>query len=139
VAAIEFALLAPVLLFLFGGMADLGFSLRCQGLLAGAVASGAQYAFNTGAGVSAATVKQVVQGGSSLSGVSATVSGPGLFCVSGSPAALVAAGSGQTCADGSAPGTYLTISGTYIYTKLLPFESWFLNPTLTQTVSVRLQ
>jgi Flp pilus assembly protein TadG len=138
-AAVEFAILAPLLLFLLGSLADLGLSLRCQGLLAGAVASGAQYAFNTGSAVSAASVKQMVQGSSTLTGMSATISGPALYCVTGSPAKLVAAVVGQTCSDGTAPGTYLTISATYHYTQLLPTQSLFMSPNLTETASVRLR
>ena len=128
-----------MLLFLLGSLADLGISLRCQGLLAGAVASGAQYAFDTGSAVSAASVKQMVQGSSSLTGVSAAIAGPALYCVTGSPAKLAAAVAGQTCSDGTAPGTYLTISATYLYTQLLPSQSSFMNPTLSETASVRLQ
>nr|WP_294505534.1 TadE/TadG family type IV pilus assembly protein [uncultured Rhodopila sp.] len=138
-AAVEFAILAPLLLFLLGSLADLGFSLRCQGLLAGAVASGAQYALNTGAAVSAVSVKQMVQGSSSLIGVSATITGPALYCVTGTPAKLATATAGQTCSDGGAPGTYLTISATYLYSQLLPLQSSFMNPSLSETASVRLQ
>ncbi len=138
-AAVEFALLAPLLLFLLGSLADLGLSLRCQGLLAGAVASGAQFAFNTGPAVGAAAVKQMVQGSSSLVGVSATITGPALYCVTGSPAKLATAVVGQTCSDGTAPGTYLTISATYLFTQLLPSQSSFMNPSLSETASVRLQ
>ncbi len=138
-AAVEFAILAPLLLFLLGALADLGFSLRCQGLLAGAVASGAQYAFDTGSAVSAASVKQMVQGSSSLAGVSARITGPALYCVTGNPATLATATAGETCSDGTAPGTYLTISATYHYNQLLPSQSSFMNPTLAETASVRLQ
>jgi Flp pilus assembly protein TadG len=138
-AAVEFAILAPLLLFLLGSLADLGISLRCQGLLAGTVASGAQYAFDTGSAVSAASVKQMVQGSSSLTGVSATITGPALYCVIGTPAKLAPAIAGQTCSDGTAPGTYLTISATYLYRQLLPSQSSFMNPALTEAASVRLQ
>ncbi len=137
-AAVEFALLAPVLVSLIGGLTDYGLSLRCEGLLAGAVASGAQYAFVVGSSITATAVKQMVQGSSTLTGISATVTGPALYCVSGSPAALVTAIAGQTCSDGTAPGTYVIISATYVYTQLLPQLSTYMNPTLTQTATVRL-
>jgi hypothetical protein len=39
--------------------------------------------------------------------------------MAGSPAKLATATAGQTCSDGTAPGTYLTISATYVYTQIL--------------------
>ncbi len=139
VAAIEFAIIGPMLLIALGGVTDLGLSIRAQSRLSAGVASGAQYAFKVGAAVTAASVKSMVQASAGLSGVTATITGPSLYCVSGSPAALVAGVAGTACADGTQPGTYVKIVGTYTYTQLIPGYSAFLNPTLTQSVTVRLQ
>lgn len=139
VAAVEFAICAPLLLFTFGGVADMGLSLRYQERLAQAVANGGQYAFKVGPTVTASSVQSMVQASSGLSGVSAVVSGPSLGCASGSPATLVAGTAGHACADGTQPGTYITITATVTYTQILPHISTFISPTLQQSEIVRLQ
>lgn len=138
-AALEFALVGPALVALLGGTADLGLSTVCRNQLAEAVADGAQFAFKTGATITAATVQNMVQAASGLSGVTAVVTGPALYCVGGSPATLTSSTAGQTCSDGTAPGTYLTISASYTYQQLMPLSSTFLNTTLQQSATVRLQ
>ena len=138
-AALEFAIVGPLLVILLGGAADLGLSTVCRNQLSQAVANGAQFAFKSGATVPAGTVQNMVQASSGLSGVTAVISGPALSCVGGSPATLTSATAGQTCADGTAPGTYLTISASYTYQKLMPLSSTFLNTALRQSATVRLQ
>jgi Flp pilus assembly protein TadG len=138
-AALEFAIVGPMLVAMLGGAADLGLSTVCRNQLAQAVGNGAQFAFKTGATVSAAAVQSMVQASSELSGVVASVTGPALFCVGGSPAILTASSAGQTCPDGTAPGTYLSISAHYTYPQLMPLSSTFLNTALQQTATVRLQ
>ena len=138
-AALEFAIVGPALVALLGGAADLGLSTVCRNQLAQAVADGAQFAFKTGATVTAATVQNMVQAASGLSGVTAVVAGPAYDCVSGSPAKLTASTAGTTCADGAAPGAYLTITASYTYQQLMPLSSTFLNTTLQQSATVRLQ
>jgi Flp pilus assembly protein TadG len=138
VSALEFALFAPMLMMIFGGVTDLGLSIACQSQLDQAVANGAQYAFKVGATVTASQVQSMVQAASGLSGVSATVSAPILRCVIGSPAALTTGTTGVACSDGTQPGTYLTISASYTYTQILPLLSNFVNTKLQQSATVRL-
>ncbi len=138
-AALEFAIIGPVLVTMLGGAADLGLSTVCRNQLALAVANGAQFAFRSGATVTAATVQAMVQASSGLAGVAAAINGPALACVSVTPATLTGASSGQTCPDGTAPGLYLTISARYTYQQLMPLSSTFLNTTLQQSATVRLQ
>ena len=139
VAALEFALIGPVLLIMIGGMVDLGLSVRARSHLAQGLTSAAQYAFKVGASVTAASLTSMVQGASGLSGVTVVVTGPGLYCVSGSPAALVSGTLGVACGDGTQPGTYVKIAATYTYVQITPLLSKFLNTSLQQNVTVRLQ
>ena len=138
-AALEFAIVGPVLVALLGGAADLGLSTVSRNQLATAVADGAQFAFKAGATITAATVQNMVQASGGLTGVTAVVTGPALYCVGGSPATLTAATAGQTCSDGTAPGTYLTITASYTYQQIMPLSSTFLNTNLQQSATVRLQ
>jgi len=139
VAALEFAVIGPLLLLIFGGLTDMGLATRCKSQLAQAVASGAQYAFKVGPTVTAASVQSMVQASTTLSGVVATVSGPKLGCVSGSPATLGGGTAGTACSDGTQPGTYVVIAATYTYNEIMPLVSTFMSTALQQSVTVRLQ
>jgi Flp pilus assembly protein TadG len=138
-AAIEFAIACPTVLIMFGGLADFGLALWDKTMLANAVAQGGYYAAVTGTSVSATTVKTLVQGASKLSSVSATVSGPACYCITGSPLALAAATCNSTCTDTTTAGYFVQIRATYTYNSLLPFYSKLNNPTLVEQTIVRLK
>ena len=138
-AAIEFAFACPTVLLLFCGMADYGMALWDKSMLANAVAQGGYYAFLTGTSVSGTTVQTMVQRASKLSGVSATVTGPACYCITGSPLALSSATCGATCADGTTVGNFVKIVATYTYSSILPAYSTLNNPTMTEQTIVRLK
>jgi Flp pilus assembly protein TadG len=137
VAALEFALTAPFLLILLGGVTDFGFALWDKAKLADAVAIGAQYAYlNAGTG-SASSVQTLVGTTSGLSGSSVSVTGPTSYCLAGTPPALVSPTT--PCADGTAPGKYMTITASYAYPAILPAYSMLSGKTLTESATVRIQ
>lgn len=139
VAAIEFALITPVLLLMLGSLADFALAFRTRGLLASSVAQGAQYAFLVGPTVAAADVQSVVEQPMALPPADVTVTGPACACLSGTPAAPTPTPCSQTCPDQTLPGTYLTISAHYTYAPLLPVYSGLANPVLAESATVRLQ
>ncbi|MBB2175812.1 TadE/TadG family type IV pilus assembly protein [Gluconacetobacter johannae] len=152
VAAVEFALMAPMLLLITAGLSDFPFALWDRIVIASAVESGANYAFaveqnETGnnASVSVVDVGNAVRAASSLTNLTVTVSPPATYCVSSgtgqaSHATVLTSGpSGSTCADGQKPGLYMTISATYQYAPLLPVYGLLAQTTLGDTVTVRLQ
>ena len=139
VSSIEFALACPTMLLLFCGLADFGLALWDKSMLANAVAQGAYYSFLSGTSVSSTTVKTFVQGASKLSGVTANVTGPACYCMTGFPAALATATCGSTCSDSTIAGYYVQITATYTYSSILPAYSTLNNPTLTEKTIVRLQ
>jgi Flp pilus assembly protein TadG len=151
IAAVEFALVVPVLLLLLGGVADFGLLMMGRSQLANGIAQGVQYALLIGPGVPAATVSSVVATGSARSGISATVTveitGPVCYCVSGQPAALSGSSTALsatytctgTCPDAKTPGVFLIIAANYTYRSLMPLYSHLANPTVAQTVTVQLQ
>jgi Flp pilus assembly protein TadG len=154
VAAVEFALLAPILMMILAGAADFGFREWSRSCLANAVAQGAYYAFLTGPTVSTTTVNSLVTNASSLAGVSVnTIAAVACYCPTGTPAVLGSAVTPCTkaCpADGTLPagilpGKYIVITASYRQTPLIPFASnntllkTTTQQTITETATVRLQ
>jgi hypothetical protein len=152
VAALEFALVAPMLLLLLGGVADFGLFFAGRSQLANGLAQGVQYALRQGPSVSTATVQNIVREGSSLAGVrlpvNVAVAGPECSCTSGFPASLTRMGPVNTadytcpgtCPTGSAqPGIYMQIVATYNFQPLMPLYSRLTSPVNLQAATVRLQ
>jgi Flp pilus assembly protein TadG len=151
-AAIEFAIVAPMLLLLLGGITDFGLLMAGKSKLANGVAQGADYAMLQGPSVTNANVKAMVQAGALRSGLTPTVTvvvtGPACYCVAGFPAALVtpsaALSPSFTCTgtcpgQEAAPGAFVVITATYLYPALMPFYSQIANKTVTEAVTVRLK
>ena len=141
VAAIEFAIAAPVLLLMLAGAIDFGFREWSRSCLANAVAQGTYQAFLTGPSVTPASIKTMVQGDSSLTGVTVQqIGAPASYCPSGSPATLgTAVTAGSACPDGTTAGVYVTITATYTPATFLPYYSGLGGKTLTESATVRLQ
>ena len=161
VAAVEFAIIAPVLMMLLGGVTDFGLVKFGKSQLANGVAQAVQYALLQGAGVSAANIRAMVQAGAIRAGlapvVTVTVTGPKCYCVSGTPATLAAvppptALSGSNTCTGTcplpevAPGAFVVITASFVYVPLMPFYSQMASmalsgtvTTVSETVTVRLQ
>ena len=138
VAALEFALTAPILLIVLGGTVDFGIANYTRTALANAVSVGAEYALLTGSGVVGNNVKTLVQSSSFVSGVTATVTGPACYCVTGSAPTMSTATCNSACSDGSTAGSYIIISATYTYSGLLSSYSYPSGFTLTESATVRL-
>jgi Flp pilus assembly protein TadG len=149
-AALEFSLIAPVLLIVLGGIVDLGLATIGRSRLANGLAQAVQQSLAAGPGISAAAVRTLVQDGARRSGlaepVTVTVSGPACYCISGSPAALGASapispantctGACPTPAHG--PGAFITITASFTYTPIVPLYSTISSRTVSQTVTARL-
>lgn len=148
VAALEFALVCPLLLLLFGGLVDLGMTVWSESCLANAVAQGAQFAYRTqqtGTNVTQMQIRTFVQQVSTLSGVDASsTTAPAYYCLNttASPPTLDASASGATCAtptyDGSKAGLYVHIIATYTQSAQFPLFTYMVNKTVTESTWVRL-
>ena len=91
VAAIEFALVSPMLLAFIGGLVDFGLALADRSRLAGAVAQGAQYAYLNPTTVTTSAIQAIIVASASLPGMTASnvsVTGPSFFCVAPPPPTL---------------------------------------------------
>ncbi len=141
VAAVEFAVASPLLLMLLAVMTDFGFLNHAQTALNAAVSAGTQYAYLTGTSVAATNIQTLVQGSAGLSGVSATVTGPACYCITGSSPSLTLASAtcNGTCPDGvTTAGYYVKVKATYTYSPFFP--AFALLPTLVtaqQTIQVQ--
>jgi Flp pilus assembly protein TadG len=139
VAAVEFAVTFSLLLVLLGGITDFGLVLRARSRVANAVAQGVQYAYLHPVDVTASQIQDVIQKSSTVANVVAVVSDPACYCITGTTTmALTATACGSTCADGSKPGTYVTITATYPYQSILPnFTHMLASASLSETATVR--
>lgn len=150
VAGLEFALIAPVLLTICGGLADFGMALSAQMQLANAVSNGAVYAFVTQQSlaslgkVTASQVEAVTSASLTLTNVAVKASDPAPFCVqttttASPPTTSLTTGSYDTaCPNGNPAGTYMTITAQYAYQPIMPFFSRLADTALSASATVRL-
>jgi Flp pilus assembly protein TadG len=142
VAAVEFALVSPMLLAVIGGLADFGLALADQSRLASAVAQGAQYAYLNPTTVTWSEIQTIVVATASLSGLTTnnvSVKGPMFLCVNSGTQPPTSALVTTTCSDGTNAGSYVEISASYVYTALMPGYSHLVSPTLTEALTARIQ
>lgn len=139
IAAVEFGLLAPMLLLIVAASLDLGLAYSAQIKVQQAAQAGAQYALLHGydstkiiSAVTSATTLSVsaspapTQQCGCLSGSSVTLSG--------TPPCLV------TCGNGLTPGTYVQVNAQASYSPLIPYATLLSSPTtLTSQALVRIQ
>jgi Flp pilus assembly protein TadG len=145
-AALEFVIIAPVLLTICAGAADFGLALRDQMQLNQAVSNGAGYAFaaqQTLASlgkVSPSTVQSAVSASLTLSNVKVTASTPGPYCVqtTGQTTSLAVGSYDTACPSGNPAGTYMTITAQYTYQPMMPAYSMLASTSLSATAVVRL-
>lgn len=152
VAALEFALVAPVLLMVVAGIADYGMLLVGKGQLANGLAQSVGHALFQGASVTPQAISDMTTQAAARSGVAEAVTvrvtGPACFCITGQPATLVASDTPLsasntcegTCPDaGAPPAVYLQVSAHYTYQPFMPFYSQMAATTVSETAVVRLQ
>jgi Flp pilus assembly protein TadG len=139
VAAVEFVICVPFLMALLAGLSDLGLALRSKAHLANGVANATNYAFLAQGAATPATLVAIVKSASTLTGVSASATASACFCPGGSPVKLTAATCGTNCADGTPAGTYVTVSGSYTYTPLMPGYAFVASTSFTEATTVRVK
>lgn len=152
VAALEFALIMPVILLILGGIGDFGLLLLGKGQLNNAVVMGAQFAQLQGPSVSGSSIVAIVKDSAQRVGLTSkptiTVTGPACYCVTGQPASLspsaVMLSASYTC-GGSCPNStavptvFVTINATYTYEPILPLYSQIITRNVAEDVTLRLQ
>src|SRR5215469_2662304 len=135
VAAIDFAVMAGLLMLIFILLTDLGLGVSAKMQVENAAQYGAQYAFNNGYDASA--IQSAVESSSNLAELNVT---PTSFC--GCPG-----GSGVTsqsdcatpCGDGSTPGEFVSVLVTHTYVPILPYPGLQSGYALSSQSTVRLK
>jgi Flp pilus assembly pilin Flp len=116
VAALEFAIVAPVIAILIVSSIELGFAMRDQLRVQAASAAGAFYAMKNG--FDAAGVSAAVLNGAAGTGLTASPA-PVLFCGCPQATGIAAAACGATCVDGIAARQYAMVSASIPRTTIL--------------------
>lgn len=133
-AAIEFALVAPLLAFMVAGAVNVGLAIRTAFLVNAAVASGGQYAMVNG--WNSTQITAAVTSGTGDAGVSASPAPSVAYgCPSGT--AITAATSTTVCADGITARRYVTVSASMARPSVFP-TSFGLPTTITATQVVQI-
>lgn len=117
-AAIEFGIIAPVLVFMAIAAMDLGMGVYRKMQVQNAAQAGLEYAivhgFDSGA------IKNAVTSATTFSGVSASPP-PNQFCGCASNTGIAPMACNSTCSGGATPGAYVTVSTQGAYTTLLSY------------------
>jgi len=139
VAAVEFGLLAPMLLLIVAAVVDLGLAYSAEIKVQQSAQAGAQYALLHG--FDSTKISSAVRSATNLS-VSANpaptqqcgcLSGS-IVTLSGTPPCLI------TCGNGLTPGVYVQVNAQASYTPLIPYATLLSSPTtLTSQAQVRIQ
>jgi hypothetical protein len=135
-AAIEFALLAPLLVILLTGLIEMGFGAYEAMEVQEAAEAGAQFAALHGwdaDGIAAAVVNAV--GGA---GITASPD-PQQFCGCATGTGILQQGCATTCSDGRAAGSYIQVNATIPHHSILPFPGTPLPDTLSGQSTIRIQ
>lgn len=147
VAAVEFALTFPVVLYLFAGVTDFGFVDHEQIGMSGAVSAAAQYAEltdqNSSGSLTAANVQTVMQNAAAQSMPNVTVTATAAcYCITGTATTSWNTTSPTSCnvTCAGAPNTmkYMYLSLRTTYNAIFPM-SMVGSPTLSKTTWIPLQ
>ena len=136
VAAIEFAIIVPVLLFMMIAVVDFGMAIYSNMQVQNAAQAGAQYAIAHG--FNANSISQAVTSATNLPGITVSA-GPTKFCGCPSSAGVTNTACNSICSGGATPGTYVTVSAQGSYTTIVPYPMIPSNFTFTSPSTVRIQ
>ena len=137
IAAIEFAIVSPMLVLLFICTADLSLGIYRKMQVQNAAQSGAAYAMLYG--FAQTSISSAVANATGYSSVAATPQ-PSEFC--GCPSAssgVTSISCTSTCPNGSTPGTYVTVSAQATYQTILSYPMMPTSFTFNAHSTVRLQ
>ena len=136
-AAVEFAIIAPVLMLMSVCAIDLGVGFYRYMQVASAAGAGARYAAVNG--FSSSTITTAITNATANSGITASPA-PSQFCGCPTTSGISTVSCGSTCTGGATAGTYATVSAHASYS---PIMSYPLVPrdgfTFSATSTIRIQ
>jgi Flp pilus assembly protein TadG len=136
VAAIELAIIAPVLVVAVICTADLGLAVYRKMQVQNAARAGAEYALING--FTASSISNAVTQATSFSGISSSPA-PFEFCGCASSTGIITASCSSTCTGGVVPGTYVTVSAQGTYTTIVQYPMIPNSFTFAAQSTMRLQ
>lgn len=136
VAAVEFGIVAAILMILFVCAVDYGMGFYSNMQVQNAAQAGAEYAATHG--FNAGAISSAVTNASTSSGITIS-SGPTKFCGCPSSTGVTTASCGTTCSDGKVAGTYVSISAARNYSTLFNYPGIPATINQTATATVRIQ
>jgi Flp pilus assembly protein TadG len=134
VTAIEFAVIAPVMIGMFVSISDFGLGLYTQVQLANAAQSGAAYAMQKG--YNSDTMKTVAQASTRLTGVTVATS---QFCGCPSATGVTVTSCTASCGDGLTAGTFAQVIASKTYSTLLSYPGIPSTINMSETATARTQ
>ncbi len=139
VAAVEFALLAPVLILMFTGAVSLGLASWTKMQVGNAARAGAVYAVNHG--YNQANIQAAAQNATALSTkVIVSSNTAPQSCIDPATGKISPAGAATTClGTGSSPGSYVTVTTTMSYSFIMPLPGIAKATTLSGNAVARIK
>lgn len=138
VAAVEFAIVVPILLTLTMGVIDFGMYIGTRIELEQALRAGGQFALKDPSDTT--TITNAIQGATDLASVTVTIGGLSCECTGGVSASCKGTATYALCLDSSAPATYMTLSGSTIYDPIfLDLTAFSANMTVQQDLTMRIR
>lgn len=125
VTAVEFAIIAPIMVGMFVSVVDLGLGLYTQVQVANAAQAGAAYAMQKGYNSDAMTT--VAQSSTRLTGLTVATT---QFCGCPSATGVTTTACTASCSDGLTAGTFAQVNVSKVYSTLLAY------PGLPTTINI---
>ncbi|HWY14624.1 MAG TPA: TadE/TadG family type IV pilus assembly protein [Rhizomicrobium sp.] len=139
--AIEFGLLAPILMLLLLGVVDFGRAYWDQVQVTAAAQAGAGYAVKSG--FDATSIANAVTSGGPAAIQASPAPTESCGCPNATSGITSASGTPPNCtgicASGGSPGTYVTVNSQVSFTTLFPWPGLPRPTPLTSTTTVRIQ
>jgi Flp pilus assembly protein TadG len=135
-AAVELAIITPVLLLMGIGIFDFGEAIYVKTEVQKAAQVGAQYALVHG--FDAASLSKAVTAATTVTGVSATPS-PNQFCGCATSTGVSEVDCKSKCSGGIAPGTYVTVSAIGSYQAMISYPLMPKSFSFSAQSTVRIQ
>jgi Flp pilus assembly protein TadG len=136
VSAVEFSLIAPILIAATVGTVDLGMGFYRKLQVQSAAQAGAQYAELNG--FNANNISSAITNATAYSGISASPT-PTQFCGCASASGISVVACGSQCPGAIPAGTYVTASAQSTYTTIIPYPMIPNSRTLSAQSTVRIQ
>jgi Flp pilus assembly protein TadG len=119
VAAIEFAIIVPLLVMMVVATAEIGMGFYRKMQVEDAVQAGAEWAIRNGFDANA--MSSAVTSATSAPAISASPA-PVQFCGCASGSSIMTVSCGTICSGGVQAGTYTTVSAQMTYNTILPYR-----------------